>query len=57
MELAPPYRAKRHRRHASDSIDLAMKSRSPAARALFIDTAIESQEMASEADRAADLPK
>jgi hypothetical protein len=54
MELAPLYRARRHRRHVADSISLALKAETPNSLALLIDTAIESQQMAHEAERLAD---
>ena len=53
MELAPSYRARRHRQQVRDSIMLAMKTDAPASVALLIDTAIEAQRQAAEAERAA----
>ena len=50
VELAPSYRALRHRRQVADSLDLAMKTKAAASLALLIDTAIESQQQAAEAE-------
>lgn len=51
MELAPTYRALRHQRHAAASIELAMRTESPASLALLIDTAIESLRQTYQARR------
>ncbi len=49
MELAPTYRVLRHQRHAAASLDLAMRTTSPASLALLIDTAVESHRQTCEA--------
>jgi hypothetical protein len=54
MELAPRYRAERHRRQARESLALAMEAHEQRSLALLIDTAIESNRLAREAARQAD---
>jgi hypothetical protein len=53
MELAPTYRAARHRRQAIESLELAMKAHNERSLALLIDTAIESCGKAKQAEREA----
>jgi len=57
MELAPAFKARRHRQIVQDSIKLAMDANHAPSASLLIDTAIESARTASGAEREARASK